>query len=89
MPQSTERTVTVPIPPQRIKHSSIGKDTDESVLDGDVVEEGLFGVNDEGVRDPEELHQPPVQAQAFVALKDQTLICPALSQEYGCSVVLQ
>lgn len=53
------------------------------------MQERLFGVNDEGVRDPEQLHQPPVQAQALVPLKDETLIGPALTEEYGGGVVLQ
>lgn len=53
------------------------------------MQEGLFGVDDEGVRDPEQLHQPPVQAQALVPLEDEALVGPALPEEYGGGVVLQ
>jgi len=53
------------------------------------VEEGLLGVHDEGVRDPEQLHEPAVQAQALVALEHQALVRPALAEEYGGGVVLR
>lgn len=53
------------------------------------MQERLFRVDDERVRDPEQLHQPPVQAQALVPLKDETLVGPALAEEYGGGVVLQ
>lgn len=76
-------------PPQRVKDGPVWKDADQPVLHGDVMQERLFGVDDERVGDPEQLHQPPVQAQALVPLKDQTLIGPALTEEYGGGVVLQ
>lgn len=53
------------------------------------MQERLFGVDDERVGDPEQLHQPPVQAQALVALEDETLVGPALTEEDGGGVVLQ
>lgn len=77
------------IPPQRIQHSPVGEDADQPVLHGDVMEKGLLGVHDEGVRDPKELHEPPVEAQALVSLEHQTLVRPALAEEYGGCVVLQ
>lgn len=76
-------------PPQRIQDGPVWKDADQPVLHGDVMQEGLFGVDDERVGDPEQLHQPPVQAQALVPLKDETLVGPALAEEYGGGVVLQ
>lgn len=76
-------------PPQCIKDGSVWKDADEPVLHSDVMQKRLLGVNDECVRDPEQLHQPPVQAQALVSLKYKTLIGPALTEEYGGGVVLQ
>lgn len=77
------------IPPQRVKDGPVGEDADQPVLHRDVMEEGLLGVHDKGVGDPEQLHQPPVEAQALVALKHQALIRPALTEEYGGGVVLQ
>lgn len=74
--------------PEGVENRSVGEDTDEAVLNGDVVQEGLLGVHNEGVRDPEELHQPAVQAQALVALEDQALIRPTLPQEDSGGVVL-
>lgn len=53
------------------------------------MQEGLLGVNDEGVRDPEQLHQSPIQAQALVSFKHEPLVGPALAEEYGGRVVLQ
>lgn len=66
-------------PPQSIEDSPVGEDADESVLNGDVMEEGLLGVNDEGVWYPQKLHQAPIQTQALVALKHQALVRPALT----------
>ena len=77
------------IPPQSIKDSPVGEDAYQPVLHGDVMEEGLLGVHDEGVGDPEELHQPPVQAQALVAFKHQALVGPALAEKDGGGIVLQ
>lgn len=76
-------------PPQRVKDSPVGEDADQPVLHGDVMEEGLLGVNNKRVWDPEELDQPPIKAQALVALKHQALISPSLAEEYGGRVVLQ
>lgn len=76
-------------PPQRIKDGAVWKDADQPVLHRDVMQERLLGVNNERVRDPEQLHQPPVQAQALVSLENETLIGPALTEEYGGGVVLQ
>lgn len=53
------------------------------------MEEGLLGVNDKGVRNPEQLDQPPVQAQALVSFEDEALVRPALTEEYGGRVVLR
>lgn len=53
------------------------------------MEEGLLGVNDKGVRNPEQLDQPPVQAQALVSFEDKALVRPALTEEYGGRVVLR
>lgn len=53
------------------------------------MEEGLLGVNNKRVGDPEELNQPPVKAQALVAFKNQALISPSLAEKYGGRVVLQ
>lgn len=75
-------------PPQSVEDGPVGEDADQPVLHSDVVEEGLLGVHDEGVRDPEELHQAPVQAQALVALEHQALIRPALAEKDGGGVVL-
>lgn len=77
------------IPPQCVEDGPVGEDTDQPVLHGDVMEEGLLGVDDKGVGDPEQLHQPSVKAQALVALEHQTLVRPALTEEYGGGVVLQ
>lgn len=77
------------IPPQCIKNSPIREDANQPILHSDVMEERLLGVDDEGVRDPQQLHQPPVQAQALVSLKHQTLVRPALTKEDGGGVVLQ
>lgn len=44
------------IQPQRVKDSPIGEDADQPVLHGDVMQEGLLGVDDEGVGDPQQLH---------------------------------
>lgn len=52
------------------------------------MEEGLLGVHDEGVGDPEELHKTPIKTQALVAFKDQPLVRPPLAKEYGGGVVL-
>lgn len=57
-------------PPQCVKDGSVWKDADQPVLHSDVMEERLLGVNDERVRDPEQLHQPPIQAQALISLKN-------------------
>ncbi len=86
---SNKSTSLFVIPPQRVKDSSVGEDADEPVLHSDIVEERLFGVHNERVRDPEQLHEPPVEAQALVALKHQALVRPALTEEYGGGVVLQ
>lgn len=77
------------VPPQRVQHRPVGEDADQPVLHSDVMEERLLGVDDERVRDPEQLHQPAVQAQALVSLEHQALVCPALPQEYCGGVVLQ
>lgn len=77
------------LPPQRVEDGPVGEDAYQPVLHGDVVEEGLLGVDDEGVGDPEQLHKPPVQAQALVALEHQALVRPALAEEYGGGVVLR
>lgn len=43
-------------PPQCIEDGPVGKDADQPVLHSDVMEERLLGVDDKGVRDPEQLH---------------------------------
>lgn len=53
------------------------------------MEKGLLGINNEGVWDPEQLHQSPIQAQALVSFEDKALVRPALTKEYGGCVVLQ
>lgn len=53
------------------------------------MEKGLLGVNNKSVRNPEQLDQPPVQAQALVSFKNEALVRPALTEEYGGRVVLQ
>lgn len=44
------------IPPQGVEDGPVGEDADQPILHGDVMEEGLLGVDDEGVGDPEQLH---------------------------------
>lgn len=81
-------TILFVIPPQRVENGPVGEDADQSVLHSDVVEEGLLGVHDEGVGNPEELHKSPVKTQALVAFKHQALVRPALAEENGGGVVL-
>lgn len=74
--------------PESIQHSPIGEDSDQSVFHCDIMQERLLGIHNEGIRNPEQLHQTAIQTQAFIAFKYQPLICPALPQKDSGSVVL-
>ena len=44
------------IQPQCVEDGPVGEDADQPVLHGDVMQERLLGVDDEGVGDPQQLH---------------------------------
>lgn len=74
--------------PESVEDGAIGEEANEPVPHSDLVEEGLLGFHNVGVRHPEELHEACIQSEALVAFKNQPLVCPALSEVYGGRVVL-
>ena len=52
------------------------------------MQEGALGVGDEGVRDPQQGHEASVHADALIPREHQAGVTPALTEEDGCSVVL-
>lgn len=75
--------------PESIQDCAIGEEADEPVSHSDFVEEGLLRFHNVSVWHPEELHETRIQGEALVALKNQPLVRPALSEVYGGRVVLR
>ena len=61
---------------------SVREDTQHDVVRGGVVDERALGVDEEHVRHPDLLHQPPVEGHALVgaAGEGQTLVLPVVAQ---------
>lgn len=61
---------------------SIRKDTQHDVVGGGVVDEGSLRVDEEDVRNPDLLHQTPVERHALVgaARERQALVLPVVPQ---------
>lgn len=57
--------------PEGIEDSAIAEDSDESVIHSDIVQERPFGIRNEGIRDPKQGYQAPIQAQAFISREYQ------------------
>lgn len=53
------------------------------------MQEGALGVWDEGVRDPEQRHEPSVHTNALVSREHQPGVTPSLTEEDSCCVVLK
>lgn len=53
------------------------------------MQEGAFGVWNEGVRDPEKRHKASVHADALVTREHQPGVPPPLTEEDGGRVVLE
>lgn len=83
------QTTICALVPAAVQDDSVGLQADQLVLDSNIMKPSGFGIHDEGVRQPQLVHEAAVQSQRLVGVVvGQAVIVPALPQEYGHGVFL-
>lgn len=75
--------------PAAVQNDSVWLQADELVLHSYIVKPSRFGINNEGVGQPQLVHKPTVQSQSLVGVVvGQAVIVPTLPQEHCHGVFL-